>query len=305
MTYFMNPFNEDFYGNWVIDDRHHHPTFKCPRNAGRGDDIVISWADGPYDLDGTGGDGGNLANLTIQWAMDKERVVWVNHAIDVSGATPAATTAIEVMAALNADTTFASYFTATLENRDDSAMQGRRVAIRQRLPVTRLKFFIVKGGAEEVLLFNARAGVSELPTYFDRHTIFNRDATTGLVEFADGANMLIALDPEDSGFSGSGLNVDDDIINNAVNAKGVSLGLSSATVQADWELLQGQTMTFMFTRVVDGTATTDSTRIEFPAGAKIGDLAKRIVTEVDGSGDLVNEFIMPHTIVVADLITPP
>lgn len=304
MTYFMNPFNEDFYGNWVIDDRHHHPTFKCPRNSGRGDELVVSWAAGPYDLSSTDGDGDNESDLTIQFSMDTDRLVWVKFTVDVTAGagSSAAVTPAEVVTALNNNATFSTYFTATLERWDVGGLTQQRPMIRQKMPITRMKFFIVKGGAETVLKFNARAGVAELPTYFERHTVFNTGAGK-LQEFSDGVNMLIALDPSNDGSGGSA--VDNDIIDNAVDAKGNSLGLDSSSVQPDWQLLGGQSFTFKFTKVVGASADDDSTRIEFPAGAKVGDLAKKIITEVDSSGFLVNEFIMPHTLTSSDLITPP
>jgi hypothetical protein len=120
-----------------------------------------------------------------------------------------------------------------------------------------------------------------MPTYFDRHTIASR------FDFEDSVNKLIALDPV-------GSTVDADVIDNAVDARGNSLGFSSGTVREDWELLEGQSGLFQFTNVVSGTET-----IIYSAGAEEGDLAKKIVTD---SG---HTFELPHTLESGDLITPP
>jgi hypothetical protein len=176
----------------------------------------------------------------------------------------------------------------------------------------------VKGRAETVLQFNARAGVAELPTYFRRHTVFNSptpgaavnpftvDITTGGQTYEDGINQLIELDPNAAGGS---LLVDDDIVGNAVDKNGNSLGYDNTTIKNDWELVQGQTSTFLFTSVLAGGSanpiveTTDT--LEYPAGAKPGDLAKKTTTEYDSAGDIVNQYVIPYTLVAGDLIVPP
>ena len=313
MTYFMNPFHEDFYGVWVIDDRAHHPTFPCPRNAGRGHNIVTAWnlpsGDPPrtWDLSGVDADGDATKDLVLQFAIGADFLNWTILTVDLTDdsnvsftAVPAAMQPNQIVAILNAHDTFPSYFTASLGQYEDDPRD--RIMITQKIPIERMKFFVVKGTADEVLGFNARAGIAELPTYFARHTVFNRDATTGLVAFEDGTNILVTLDPSNAG--GASV-VDDDIIDNAVNAKGINLGLDSSTIQEDWELVQGQSGTFSFTKIASGASTTTVTKIIYPAGAKIGDLAKKVVEEYDGAGDLMREFIMPHTLVSADLITPP
>lgn len=308
MTYFQNPFNSDFYGNWVIDDRAHHPTFICPRNAGRGDEMVVAWAEPTgdpgtpriYDLSGVDADTNSHAILNIRFALGNGFLDWVDLAIDITDNTNAALNPApvasamrvdQIVAILNAHPTFRGYFEAALGQFGNDVVPRDRLIIKQKLPNTRLRFYIVNGQAEEVLQFNARAGVGELPTYFARHVVFNRD-TTGAIAFEDGVNLIIELDPSNAGGASA---VDDAIVDNAVDAKGISLGFDSSTVRADWELLEGQSPTFLFTNVVSATET-----IVYPAGAGVGDLAKRYLT--DGGG---NTFIVPHTLASGDLITPP
>lgn len=307
MTYFQNPFNSDFYGNWVLDDRAHHPTFICPRNAGRGDEMVTAWAEptgGPgtprtYDLSGNDADSNAHDTLNIRFAIGNGFLDWVDLAIDITdntnaGLSPAPVAASmrvdQIVSILNAHPTFQGYFEAAFGQFGNDSVPRDRLIIKQKLPNTRLRFYIVNGQAEEVLQFNARAGVAELPTYFARHTVFNRNAA-GAVAFEDGLNQLIELDPSNAGGASA---VDDDLIDNAVDAKGNTLNLDSSTVQADWELLEGKSTTFLFTNVVSANET-----IVYPAGAGVGDLAKRYL--VSGS----DTFVVPHTLESGDLITPP
>lgn len=283
MPYFQNLFTADFEGNWLLADRHHIPKFVCSHNSGRGDEVVVTWNDGPFDLSTVDSDSTNSTDtLEIVFALNNQKN-WTTLAVDItaSAASSSAVTSEEIVAALNANSTFNSWFVAQLgPSPETSDYNTKRVMISQKKPVTNFRFYINNGRAEEVLRFNARAGVAELPTYFSRHSMDNRFV------FDDCANMLIELDP--------GLNVDANIINSAVNSKGKSLGYSSATVSEDWQLLAGRSGLFEFTNAVDG-----STDIIYSAGAKAGDLAKKIVT----SGG--NTFVMPYTLQSGDLITPP
>jgi len=276
MPYFQNLF--------TLADRHHIPKFVCPHNAGRGDEIVVAWNEGPYDLSGTDSDGTNSTDtLEIVFAMNDSKN-WATVAVNVAAGavSSAAVTSEEIVTALNNDATFASWFLAIL-GPNGEANDTRRVTIRQKKPITNFRFYINNGRAEEVLRFNARAGIAELPSYFSRHTMDNRFL------FDDSQNMLIELDATGG--------VDGAIINNAVNFKGVSLDYTSASVSADWELLRGRSGLFDFTS--DDGSSSPNTKIVYPAGAQAGDLAKKIIT----SGG--NTYVIPYTLQSGDLITPP
>ena len=284
MTFFQNLFTQDFEGNWLLGDRHHIPTFRCPHNAGRGDELVRAWKEGPYDLTGQDADGTvdrDLLNITFALNELKN---WATIQIDVGAGAASATavTANEIVNNLNANSIFADRFHAYL-GAFDGAPSGNRVQIKQLKPSVQMRFYINNGGACEALGFNAKAGVGELPSYFDRHTVENRHA------FDDSANMLHVLDPTNA--------VHADLIDNAVDARGVSRGFSSSTVREDWELLAGRSGMFDFTN--DDGSSSPNTKIIYPAGAKAGDLAKKVVT----SGN--NTFVIPYTLVIGDLITPP
>lgn len=292
MSFFQNPFHEDFEGNWVLSDRHHIPKFVVKHNAGRSSESVYSWNDGPFNLSGNDADSNARSTLKISFCLHNNKN-WATISVDVTSqaSSSSAVTSEEIVAALNNDTLFSERFVASIGSYNNS--KSPRITIRQKRPATEFKFYIINGQAEEAIGFNARAGVAEIPTYFARHTIDNRFA------YEDSVGMLIALNP-------SGSNVDADIIDNAVDYKGVSLGYSSSSVKADWELLDGRSGLFQFTKgpsinAVDETLTT----IIYHAGAGVGDLAKKIVKQLDSDGVVVNEFEMPYTLTSGDLITPP
>ena len=91
--------------------------------------------------------------------------------------------------------------------------------------------------------------------------------------------------------------VEANIINNAVNFRGVSLDFTSTTVRADYALLEGRSGLFDFTN--DDGSSSPNTKIIYPAGAVAGDLAKKII--VSGT----DTFVIPYTLLSTDLITPP
>jgi hypothetical protein len=290
MTFFQNVFTSDFEGNWVLGDRQHTPKFVVRRNFGRGDEVVSAWTEGPYNFSGNDADGNSCDTLEIVYALMNPRN-WATLAITTTtgAANTAAVTPEELVASLNANTTFAERFVAFLGIFPSGS---RRVEIRQKKPITEFRFYINNGRAEEKVRFNARAGVAELPTYFDRHTIANR------FTHEDNQNHLIALDP-------AGNTVDANLIDAAVDSKGMSLGYDSSTVQEDWALLEGRSGLFQFqngpsTNAVDSTETV----IIYPAGAIAGDLAKKIVTKKDAAGAIIQIAEMPYTLTGSDLITP-
>lgn len=185
MAYFQNVFPWEFVGNLVLGDRQASLSFRCPANTGRGDEIVQSYgtpdAVGTFALGGADLDGNAKGDLSIIWARDADNGFknWNTLTVTVAGAIPASTTLVEIVTLLNANATFATLFTANVGNSS--------IIIRQKLPVGQFRFYIANRGAETALLFNKRAGLSEMPSYFDRHTMRRR------FDFTDSVNHLIAL----------------------------------------------------------------------------------------------------------------
>lgn len=284
MPFFLNPFTADFLAPWLLSDRQYNPDFKCPRNAGRGDELVVSYGAAPYNLSGNDADGDSKAVLTISFALN-ERKNWADLAVTLSGASMSAVTPQEVLTSLQANAVFADFFTANL-NQDRTAVQ-----IRQKKPVTNMIFYIKKGRAETVLNFNKFAGVSEMPEFFARHTIANRFVT-------DSQNALIALDP-------ANLDVDANIIDNAVDEKGNSKNFDSSTVRADWQLLRGRSGIFNFQKITVDGSNRITEIIEYPAGAIEGDLARKILYVYTGANthpDQITEI--PYILITGDFVTP-
>jgi len=276
--FFQNPFDSEYRGHWVMSDRQYVLTFSVPPNKNKSD-YQLAWTAGPYDFS-------SVTDLTINYAFDENLKQFVSRAIDVSGATPAETTALEVVDALNADEFFSDHFLAKVKQVNFDGVEGETVLIVAK-PGRRkqiVKLYISNSGAETKLKFNKKSGVAELPSYFARHTIENR-----FNEDSDG--QLVELDETDL--------VDQGVITDA--------GLNYADMQADWELLGGRASgLFMFRKqTVDGSSRVTEI-IEYPAGAAVGDFARKIQMTYTGAKtepDQITEI--PHVLVSGDLVTPP
>lgn len=291
MAFYQNPFSREFQGFWVLGDRQMGLTFRCPVNTGRGDDLVRSYGTAPFDLSGNDDAGNDKGTLTLSFAINPSLNQFHELAIDVSdsAASGTAVTVKEIVDNLNNNTTFASYFTATaypLVGGDKTHFE-----IRTKRDSTKIRFFVRNIGAETVLKINKFAGVVEMPTYFSRHTIEN------VANFDDCNSAIIELDTSDA--------VDQDVINNAVDSKGVSLGYDYTDEQEDWQLLKGRSGIFTFQKItVDGDDRIEEI-IEYPAGAVAGDLARKIAYTYTGANTRPSQITeIPYVLESGDLVTP-
>jgi hypothetical protein len=284
MTFYLNPFPQDFYGSLVLGDRQYSQDFKCPRNAGRGEVIVSSYGTAPFDLSGNDADGDSNDVLKISFAINDFRN-WIDLNITITGASSSAITTSEVVSSLTANATFANYFTAVVGNTGN-------VLINQTKSVDVMKFYIQTGQADTVLNFNKFAGVAELPTYFDRHTVANR------FNFTDSQNAIIALSPGTS-------SVEANYIDNAVDPKGNSLGFDHTSVSADWQLFQGKSGIFNFQKItVDGSDRITQI-IEYSAGSVAGDLARKIQYTYSSTNTNPSQITeIPYVLQSGDLVIP-
>jgi|SaaInlV_165m_DNA_1040744.scaffolds.fasta_scaffold04813_6 hypothetical protein len=302
MTFYQNPFSFDYQGNLLLGDRHHIPGFPIKRNAGRGDDLVMAWQSGPFDLSGNDADGVNSRDTLVIWFARNtdEFTNWAK--ISIALPNGAAETNTTIAAALNANAQFSAWFTLSSSPGNDTSEQ-ERLFIRQKKNVGEFRFYIENGRAEEAIQFNARSGVNEILTYFDRDRVFHfftSDERTRHNPAGDrpGNNCLIKLDP-------AGSNVDAAVIDNALNAAGKSLGFNSSVVQEDWEIMSGKSGIFQFTKYSAAVVASTNTSIIYPAGAEVGDFALKVVEQYDVTPELVNKFNLPYTLEAGDLITPP
>lgn len=289
MPFYQNPFTSSFEGNWVLSDRHHIPKFVVPENKGRGDAIVTVHAEGPYNLSGNDADGNAKNVLNIEFAINDFKA-WASLSCTISAVSLAATTPSEIVESLNNNLAFSGWFTASMIDQFDS--NSYRISIRQNKPSSNMRFYIKNNQAETVLLFNKKAGVAEIPSYFDRHSIANR------FNFSDSANMLVFLDVDNS-------DVDAAVVNNAVNGKGEKLNLNASSLVDDYILLAGRSGQYIFQKnTIDGSDRITEI-VEYHAGAKVGDLCKKTLYTYTGSNrnpDQVTE--LPHVLTSGDLITP-
>lgn len=268
MSYFQNVFESEFLGVLLLSDRQYNCTFKVRPNKNTST-LMRAWGTSPFNT---------VANttLTINISIDSG-VTYTALAIPVTSG--AAVSASQIVTDLNADSGFANFFTATLES--FAADQKGIVTVRALYPRENFKAYVSNTSAETILKFNRYCGVAELPDYFARHTIANSrsytDSLACLVELAQPTyNTLIT-----------------------------EAGLST-TPKANYELLHGRSGAFNFYKqTVDGSSRITA-KIEYPAGAVAGDLAKRTTysyTAAQTAPDVIAE--VPYTLQTADLITPP
>lgn len=305
MSFFQNPFSSEFRGSWVLGDRQHSLTFSCAGNSGRSDEIVTCWippSNRVYDLSGNDSDGNPKNILNIRMTINGGFKDWSNISIDLTDNTNASLDPSpnssemlpsQIISILNADPIFSSYFTSYLGNFDSSSLK-ERIIIKQKFPTSRMKFIILNGQAEEVLRFNYKAGIAELPSYFERSKVWGGDMSFP----TDDINSLILLDSNSS--------VDENVINNAVDSKGILLNYNASSAKEDYELLEGRASgLFTFQKLtVDGSDRVTQI-IEYPAGAKVGDLARKINYTFSGSNtnpDKVTEI--PYLLKSEDIVTP-
>jgi len=268
--FFQNLHDQEFRGTLMTSDRKYTLNFNIKANQNRGD-LMIAWNKETYDLS-------SLDTLTLNYAMDFNSPNFASLAINVAGTTPAATRAYEVVNALNANEVFAAIFVASLSKIDG----GDTVMIKTKRDRTQMKTFISNTGAERKLRFNKKATVAELPAYFTRHTM---DESANYPDMPPG--ILLALDEGDA--------VDQEVITLA--------GLDHTDMKADWELLAGRSDAFWFEKRAYSVGKLVES-IRYPAGAQVGDLAKKTVYTYTGS-DMTGEMELPYVLESGDLITPP
>jgi hypothetical protein len=270
--FFQNLFDQEFRGTLIGADRQYSLNFNIGANINRSDQM-IAWNPEPYDMS-------THNTLTINYAMDFSSPNFASLSINVAGATAAATRAYEVVNTLNANAVFAALFAASL-----SKVDGKEtVFIRSIRPKTTIRAYISNTSAERVLRFNLKAPVGEIPTYFDRHTIANAASYPDL-----GTGLLIKLD--------TAVAADQEVITYG--------GFNYASPKADWQLLLGRSDAFHFEKYAhDGSGRITSV-IRYPAGAKAGDMAKKITYAYSGANTYADQQAeIPYILTSGDLITP-
>jgi len=272
MPYYQNVFDSEFVGTLLLGDRQLSLNFRVKGNTNSAIEM-IAWNLGPYNLTG-------IPNLTLYYSFDAGHS-WTILVVDVTttAANIASVKPNEIVDALNNDATFSALYEASLAT---DGKTGSYVKLRSKRARGNWKTYIKNGGAERKLRFNKKAGIAQLPGYFSRHNIVSIDP--------DSVALLVELD--------TSLVVDQEIITDA--------GFDYTVVLKDWELLYGRSGLFQFQKItVDGSDRVTEV-IEYPAGAGVGDFAKKTINQYTGANTNPSKtFEIPYTLLVGDLITPP
>lgn len=268
MGYFQNVFDSEFMGVLLLSDRQYNTTFKIRPNK-NSSTLMRAWGASPFNTVGN-------TTLTINVSIDAgSRYTALAIPITLGAAISAAT----IVSDLNADSNFANFFTATLEA--FSSDQKGIVTVKARFQRENFKAYVSNTSAETVLKFNRYCGVAELPDYFARHTIANR------MDYTDSLACLVEL------------------VQPTYNTLITEAGLST-TAKSAYELLHGRSGAFTFYKqTVDGSDRV-TIKIEYPAGAVAGDLARKTTYSYTGAKtnpDIIAE--VPYVLASGDLITPP
>lgn len=271
MSFFQNVFDQEFQGYLVLGDRQASTTYKVPANKNP-QTKQIAWNSGPYDFS-------TYNVLTLNYSWDKEFKIWSSVGVDVAGAEASSTTADEVASKLNSNSTFSELLVASTV-----VLNGTpTVAVSKNyLKKQDIKIYFSNSGAESILRFNKKAGVSELPSFFERHTVSNR------YNYPDSIGTLIKLDESNS--------IDQTIIQDA------GFGL---TPKEDYELLRGRSGLFMFQKITVDSSDRIAQIIEYPAGAVPGDFARKINYSYSGGNSNPSSVTeTPHVLQDVDLLSP-
>ena len=240
---------------------------------------MACWVPEPYDLS-------TNSNLTINFAIDSELRQFCTVVVDVAGATPSATMALEVATALNADPTISSYWNAVAQPQNPRTLgqTSNIVALVSNRPRTGIRAYISNTGAEQQLQFNQKAPIAQLPSYFIRNTIAQKD------NYPTEDAILVQLNPASVTYDAA-----------MISAQ----GQDPTTILADWQLLGGRSTAFEFKSFTYDSSSRVTFLLEYPAGANVGDLARLTQYQYSGSSTNPSQVTeIPYSLTSSDLVTP-
>ena len=273
MSFFQNVFDFEFRPSIIGSDRQYQTGWKLKANANRSDYMACFQME-PYNL---------TANnvLTMNFAYDPTLLAYATTAVTITGANIAAVSALEVVNSLNSDAMFSSYFTARLFGTTSSPY---KVLITSKRSKGGFRAFVSNTSAETVLQFNRNAPIAELPTYFEKFAIENKNSNPDL-----GPDRVVLLDPSDS---------------YEANLIGWA-GLNPASPKDDWQLLAGSSDAYMFYKNSYDGSNRLIEEIKYPAGATVGFLAKKTTYKYSGALTVPSQKCeIPYVLVSGDLLTP-
>lgn len=336
MPFFQNVFDAEFQGSLLLSDRQFNMTFKVKGNSPNSSQLFMAFNPEPFNVSSNN-------TLTLNYSFDAGNS-WTALAVDVSteAADTSAALAFEIVSALNANSTFQALFTASIQSSPSSASYVVIKSIRAR---EKFKVYVSNTSAEIALKFNKRAGVAEFPTYFARHTIANKllyPDSCGMLQQMDLTTTRDQVIVKEAGFTrivgvtnGSptatlgntaGIVVGDSVVlfdgtttlsttistvtlNTSLTLGGNWVGTTGAVdivvVHADYQLLRGRSGIFNFQKItVDGSDRITQI-IEYPAGALMGDFARKINYTYSGGNTHPSTITeIPYTLTSSDLVVP-
>jgi hypothetical protein len=337
MPFFQNVFDAEFQGSLLLSDRQFNMTFKAKGNSPNSSTLFQAWNPEPFDVS-------TNATLTLNYSFDAGNS-WTALAIDVSttATSTSAAKATEIVSALNANSTFQALFTASVQTYAGQSVSY--VAIKSTRSREKFKVYVSNTGAEISMRFNKRAGVAEFPTYFARHTIANKPSypdSVGMLQQLDLTTTRDQTIVKDANFTHvvgvtnssatatlpntAGFVVGDSVVvfdgtttlsttistvtaNTSLTLGATWVGstgtVNIVVVHADYQLLRGRSGIFNFQKItVDGSDRITQI-IEYPAGALVGDLSRKIkYTYTGGNTHPTTITEEPYTIASTDLIVP-
>lgn len=201
---------------------------------------ACAWANPPYNTVGN-------TTLTINYSINAGQIWYPMTITLTSGATQ---TADQIAADLNGNTNFSSLFLAQV-----IVVQGLRKLMIQAKSTQRerFKFYISNTSAETVLIFNQKAGVAQMPSYFSRHTIQN------FITYGPGGSNLY---PDSLGLLVELTQPTDDFY--------ITAAALSTVASTDYQLLAGRSGLFTFKKITVDGSNRITTIISIRLGHRLG-----------------------------------
>lgn len=119
------------------------------------------------------------------------------------------------------------------------------------------------------------------------------------ITYVDADNFTIPVNVTTAGDRGEALSVTE-------NFMVTQAGFNIANVQTDWQLLRGRSGIFNFQNITVDGSNRITQIIEYPAGAQVGDFARKIQYTYSGGNTQPSQITeIPYTLTAGDLVTPP
>jgi len=345
MAFFQNLFDAEYEGYWTLGDyRGYSLTFKVPSNKNKGE-AFVAWNTEPYDLSVNGNltinfaydpDFKNFASLTVNVAgatpgatlASEIRDIlngtagfsdWFTAGIDnpvrggdrsggpfrlfirqkksnIAFRTYVSNTGAELKLKFNKFAGVAdipSYFEKdTIANRFDTTESNGRL-IRLSHAITG------NTAANPSVVTSVAHGLSsnDVVYFVDSNSTPTLNGPR-VVTVTGPDTFTVPVNVTTAGTTGEWLNANEHEIV-------TDYGLDYSTMLPDWAHLRGRTSSYMFTKNTVDVSNRITTQIVWQAGAKAGQLAKKIVNTYSGANTTPSTTIeLPYVLTASDLLTP-